>query len=196
MKVTTSALKPQLGFSLIEIMAVMFIIVILLTFVVGAFGWVETSKRERTAQVFVQRISTGIEEFRMDNGFYPDGDGSETSTNAVYQALMGDYNDDGLPDKDPKTGVRNHVYVEEINPSQQSKSEPNVSKYKKKFCLIDPWGTPYRYRLGFQERSKDGKGDYGKGQNPDFDFWSLGQDGKGNLEDNKLGVNSDNIGNM
>lgn len=194
MKLGSYTTRARRGFSLVEILTVMFIIVILMTFVVAAFGWVETSKRERTAQVFVQRISSALEEFKMDNGFLPDGDGSESSTNTVYQALFGDYNEDGIPDKDPVTKARLPIYVEELNPLQQNKSEPYVVKFKGKFCLMDPWGAPYRYRLGFQE--KDSKGAFGRGINPDFDFWSLGQDGQGNLTESNLGVNADNIGNI
>ena len=194
-RVPNYPIHPRKGFSLVEILAVMFIIVILLTFIVSSFNWVETSKRERTAQVFVQRISTALEEYQLDNGAYPDGNGAADSTNAIYKALFSDHDEDGIPDKDPETNTRLHVYVEELNPLQHSGSEPTVAKHNKKYCLIDPWGTPYRYRLGFQE--KDSKGAYGNGYNPDFDFWSVGKDG---LDNTKLGVaegvNADNIGNM
>ncbi len=194
MKIGSYTTRTRRGFSLVEILTVMFIIVILLTFVVASFGWVEASKRERTAQVFVQRITSALEEFKMDNGFLPDGDGSDGSTNTVYQALFSDYDEDGLPDKDPVTKARLHVYMPELNPQEQNKGEPYVVKFRGKFTLMDPWGTPYRYRLGFQE--KDSKGSYGKGANPDFDFWSLGKDSKGDLSESTLGANSDNIGNM
>ncbi|MEG0427622.1 MAG: prepilin-type N-terminal cleavage/methylation domain-containing protein [Akkermansia sp.] len=181
------------GFTLVEILAVMIIIVILMTFVIGAFSWVETSRREKAASLFVERISTGLQSYKADNGEFPDGDGGFDSSNAVYQVLFGDFNDDGIVDKDKK-GTRNTIYVEELNPEQQKGSEALVSKVKGKFCLLDPWGEPYRYRIGFEQINTDGK--LGKGQNPDFDFWSLGKDSKGNLTNSKEKENSDNIGNF
>lgn len=186
------ARKSLRGFTLVEILAVMFIIAILMTFVIGAFGWVETTRREEAAKTFVARISAGLQSYQSDTGEFPDGNGSVDSSNAVYQALFGDFDNDGQPDKE--RGVRNTIYVEELNPNQQKGGEATVALIKNRFCLLDPWGQPYRYRLGFQQM--DSKGVRGTGMNPDFDFWSVGKDGKDNMKNEKDGSNSDNIGNM
>ena len=184
--------QSRRGFTLVEILAVMFIIAILMTFVIGGFGWVETSRREEAAKAFVARISAGLQAYQADTGELPPGNATLDSSNAVYQVLFGDFDGDGFPDKE--NGVRNTIYVEELNPNQQKGKEPIVTMIKNKFCMVDPWGQPYRYRLGFQQINA--KGDRGTGINPDFDFWSVGKDGKDNIKKEKDESNSDNIGNM
>lgn len=180
------------GFSLVEILAVMFIIAILMTFVIGAFGWVETTRREEAAKIFVARIASGLQSYQADTGELPSGHGALDSTNVIYQTLFGDFDGDGYPDKE--NGTRNTIYVEELNPNQQKGSEAVVALIKNKFIILDPWGQPYRYRLGFQQ--VDSKGVRGTGINPDFDFWSIGKDGKENQKNEKDSSNADNIGNM
>lgn len=177
-----------------EIMVVIMIIAVLMTFVVGAMQWVETRKNEEQARVTVARIAQVLQEFKAENGYLPDGDGSEASSGNLYKALFGDYKNTGVPNKD-RSGKRNTVYMEELDPAQQGKTPLVMQSTSGQYLIVDPWGAPYRYRLGWQE--KDSKGKEGPGQNPDFDIWSVGKDGDTNPKiNNKTGPNEDDIGNM
>lgn len=180
------------GFTLIEILTVVFIVVLLLAITIGAFGWVETRKREESTKIIIKRIATELESYYADEGTYPDGNGNEASTNALYSVLFGDYENSGAPGEN--NGVRNTVYYGELNPKQQGKA-PLVTKIKNKYIIVDAWGAPLRYSLGFQE--KDTKGGYGTGMNPSYDLWSMGADGKQETDPYKEGpANRDNITNV
>lgn len=176
------------GFSLVEILVVVLIIVILLAIVIGVMGYVNTTKAEKSAAVKVARIEMGMQNYKSDFGKYPDGDGSETSSHTVYMVLFDDMNNDGKPDHGA-----DYVYVEELNPFQDGAKW--AENREGKYLIIDPWGAPFRYRLGFQQ--KDSRGKPGNGVNPGFDFWSIGKDKM--TDEHKLdktGVNEDDIGNF
>lgn len=184
--------KANRGFTLIEVMVVVMIVVVLMSLVVGAMQWVKISRMEQQSRVMTQRVVLALNEFYNDNGFYPDGDGREESTKDLYAALFGDKDGDGVPDQDKK-GKRSTIYMEELDPYHQG-SEPLVMKHGNGYIMVDPWGTPFRYRIGFQQ--KDSRNREGTGKNPDFDFWSAGKDGVTDLKNNeKTGANEDDIGN-
>lgn len=184
-------LRP--GFTLVELMVVIAIIVILMTLVIASYGWIQASQAEQQTKVMVTRIAGGLQQYKMDNGYFPDGNGSETSSNAVYKALFGDYTNAGIPGKN-KQGQRNTIYIEELDPNRTGASSW-VSNQNGEFLIMDPWNSPFRYRLGWQET--DSKKKKGTGVNPDFDFWSPGIDKTTNARNlTKTGVNEDDIGNM
>ena len=101
--------------------------------------------------------------------------GEEYSSNVVYMALFGDHKNEGIPSRDTT------IYNDELNPSTQPKSNPTVREVHVKskdgrpvtlYILADPWGSPYRYRLGSEQsiptrtdRAKNLK--MGNGLNPD-----------------------------
>ena len=63
----------------------------------------------------------------------------------------------------------------------------------KYYLIIDPWGNPYRYRLGYE--LEDEKGKTGPGINPDFDIFSQGPDGLGQGKTN-ADEDADNVTNI
>lgn len=185
--------NTRAGFTLVEILVVITIIIILGSLVVASLGWVEKNRQEKQIATMVERLKTGIVQFYADSGYYPDGNGDENSTSAVYEVLFGDYNHDGIPDKDPRRGnVRNEVYVEQLDPEFQGGAKW-VRKADKKYVIIDTWEQPLRYTLGWQQ--KDSKKKDGMGCNPDFDIWSIGADAATDLKTcDKKGANKDDIG--
>ena len=118
-------------------------------------------------------------------------------------ALFGDYKNEGAPARDAT------IYNDEMNPGTQPKSNPlvrqiTVTKAGQQvplYILTDPWGSPYRYRLGSEQalptKSASAKNlKMGTGQNPDYDFWSFGKDGDSDLRDPRAPENQDDIGNL
>ena len=59
------------GFTLIELMAVITIIVILAGLVVGGLGFVNDRQAKEKAKVQIALLSKAIEEYKLDNGVYP-----------------------------------------------------------------------------------------------------------------------------
>ena len=130
--------------------------------------------------------------------------GEEYSSNVVYMALFGDHKNEGVPGRDTT------IYNDELNPATQPKSNPTVREVHVKskdgrpvtlYILADPWGSPYRYRLGSEQaiptKSANAKNlKMGNGLNPDYDFWSFGKDGDSDLKDPHAPENEDDIGNL
>ncbi len=202
--------KDFRGFTLIEIFVVIAILAILGTMGWVARGVVNNRQMNKTAEIQVAQMETGMEHYRSDNGdIMPDGVGDEWSSYVLYSALYCDADGDGEPDIDKQTNEVLMPYCESVVPMSVSKQEHEVingipaikklvrmtkrKKSKKVYVLMDPWGGTYRYRQGYEVQNQDGKP--GKGINPFFDIFTLGPDGVGNGLSN-VGKNEDNISNV
>ncbi|SEH72717.1 prepilin-type N-terminal cleavage/methylation domain-containing protein [Akkermansia glycaniphila] len=181
------------GFTLIEILIVIAIIAILMTIGMFAFNAIKEKKRAETVKVTISALSTALDQYRSDNSCYPVGDGSETSSTKLYEALYRDEDGDGRPDMNPEGQGRLKPYWDKLKPGSSDPESVNVKRRNGRYVILDPWGTPYRYRLGSGQNAVDADGNRGNGINADFDIWSLGPDMKGNNGPNKTGDNEDNI---
>ena len=189
--------KNKRAFTLIEMIVVMTIVMLLAVLVVGSMGYVQGKQAREKAKAQIALLSKAIEEYKMDMGVYPgeddntaiDGDVSDQ----LYQDLFKDGYDYTSPDDPPPTWtLARKIYLAELDPRDNKQGwvrkletgDP-VPAYED---IVDPWGNPYRYR----------KGD--NAQNPDFDLWSMGKDGKtnpgGSDADLKDKVNKDDIRNF
>ncbi len=103
------------GFTLIEILAVMFIIGLLATIIgVRFIGRTEKAKQTQAAMQ-IKQLQSALDQFHMDNGFYP-------STEQGLKALVEKPQSGRIPDNYPE-----HGYLK-----QQS-------------VPLDPWGNEYVY---------------------------------------------------
>lgn len=212
MKSLRTISKVPRGFTLIEIFVVIAILAVLASMGWQATKMVRTRQMNKTAEIQIGQLELGMNAYRQDYGdVLPAGNGDDKSANVLYTALYCDYNNDGEPDEDEKTGEIMTPYCDAIVPETTSskraketlngiqarkmriKSAGSGHKEVKRYVIIDPWGKPYLYRLGYE--MKDEKGREGKGINPDFDIFSMGPDGSGNGLTNK-GDNEDNISNV
>lgn len=200
-----------------EMLVVMVIIVVLATLVISIYTWLETRKNEEAANTIVRKIDMGMASYHSDHDRYPYGteapfqnhksavaDGGEYSSNVAYMALFGDFKNQGAPARDAV------IYNDELNPSTQPQSNPTVREVNvtnkagervKLYILTDPWGMPYRYRLGSSQSipsKSTGTANLkmGNGVNPDYDFWSFGKDGDSDLHNPSAPENQDDIGNL
>ncbi len=189
--------RARPAFTLVEMMAVTIIIVILAGLVVAGMEFAKQRQATEQAKVQIALLSKAIEEYKADMGFYP-GDDAETPVEGkvskqIYQALFYegyDYDKQGNPavwEKDLGTGEKvpkaTKIYIAELDPRNNKMGWVNITTLDApgdSLDILDPWGNTYRYRKG------------ANAQNPDFDLWSIGKDGKTdatnpstNLEENQ-----------
>lgn len=154
----SSVSKRRQGFTLIELLAVITIIVILAALVVGAMGFVKDKQANEKAKIQVALLGKALEEYKLDNGNYPPStspDGKNQS-NVLYKALYLDGANDTTKTK--------KIYLAELDPAATKQGW--VDGKGESATIKDPWGQEYLYRTG------------SAAENPDFDLWSMGKDGK------------------
>lgn len=160
------------GFTLIELMAVITIIVILAGLVVGGMGFVNERQASEKAKVQIALLSKALEEYKLDNGEYPptsnstNGTQSVTDTNGKGSTLFNVLYLDGV-----KNNTK--VYLPELDPLNNKQGWTSGSTSTATSTIKDPWGKDYAYRSAV---SSSGKANT-RTQNPDFDLWSFGKDG-------------------
>ncbi len=199
------------GFTLIEVFVVIAILAVLGAMTWQAAGMINNREMNKTAEIQVSQLETGMNAYRTDYGdVLPGGNGNEWSSHVLYTTLSCDADGDGEPDIDKATGERLAPYCEGLTTIEDIKNMSEVingipaikksvkptgkKKKKKSFVILDPWGGIYRYRLGYEMKDVETK-EPGEGINPDFDIYSLGADALGNCKDNK-GNNEDNVSNI
>jgi prepilin-type N-terminal cleavage/methylation domain-containing protein len=171
--------KPSAAFTLVELLAVIAIIVILAGIVVGGLSHVRDKQAREKAKIQVSMLERAIDEYKLDMGAFPgtgvnfgglasseDGDSSQV----LYTALFYDgYEFSESPNRDDWKKASS-IYVTELDPRSSQAGWLEIvaadSTPPANLKLKDPWGANYRYRVG------------DAAQNPDFDLWSMGKDGK------------------
>jgi prepilin-type N-terminal cleavage/methylation domain-containing protein len=195
----TPSRHGQAAFTLIELMAVITIIVLLAALVVGAMGFVNERQAKEKAKVQMALLSKALEEYKLDMGGYPGtksasggyyGGANADGTNGdfskvLYTALFYEgYELSTNPNRaDPDKVKAPKIYGPELDPtnSKQGWTTGAGSTPPANLNITDPWGNNYRYRVG------------ASAQNPDFDLWSMGKDGKSNPDNASDTVNRDDI---
>ena len=184
------------AFSLIEMMAVVTIIIILAGLVLGAMGFVSEKQAQNRVKVQLALLSKGLEEYKLDFGTYPataDSPKGENNSKILFNALYWDSNNDGqTAGTGNATGdASQKIYVPELDPAT-NKQGWTSGKPSVKTKIVDPWNNEYRYRTAVDASGKPNSAT----QNPDFDLWSIGKDGKTNPASPTDKVNRDDIRNF
>lgn len=174
----TTHRNGKAGFTLIELMAVITIIVILAGLVVGGLGFVTERQAKEKARVQIALLSKAIEEYKLDMGKYPGSADNTPATGLIsaelydrlfYQGYEFSVNP-GRADNaaDPKA---TKIYLPDLDPTSTKQGWVKLpttagAKPTASLTILDPWNKEYRYRKGTNA------------VNPDFDLWSEGKDGK------------------
>ncbi len=176
MKTTFSRNKQ--GFTLIEILVTITIMMILAGVIVGGMGFVADRQARSTAELQVALLSRGIDEYRLDMGVHPGAGGPNDfggnaaaphgqNSRVLYRALFFEgWQARNNSDEQNPTAART-IYVPELDPTNNNQgwTGPSSSEFPPADSQItDPWGSQYRYRVGAHA------------VNPDFDLWSPGRD--------------------
>jgi general secretion pathway protein G len=154
----SSVSSRRSGFTLIELLAVITIIVILAALVIAGMGFVQDKQAREKTKLQVNLIGKALEEYKLDNGSYPAASSATGvgQSNILFKALYLDGANDATKAK--------KIYLAELDPS--SGRQGWVEGSGESAIIKDPWGSEFRYRTAPDS------------VNPDFDFWSVGKDGK------------------
>lgn len=201
MKITPRTGKA--AFTLIEVMAVITIIVILAGLVVGGMGFVSERQAKEKAKVQMALLSKALEEYKLDMGTYPPTadlavTGALTTSKSynsgtLFKALFWDSDNDsaGVP-----VDLDQRIYLADLDPVT-SKQGWTTAPASDKTKILDPWGNEYMYRTatGIPNATTGVAAANNSTQNPDFDLWSAGKNGKTN-PDPKVADSLDDIRNF
>ena len=149
------------GFTLIEILVVIVIIMILAGIIIGAAKYARTKAAASRAQAEIATMETALESYKNDNGVYPRStitrlDAMHNCTN-LYAALVAGPNN-------PKT-----YFTFKPNQIRQVNSTSTN--------IVDPFGVPYDY-FNPPPGGKDTATN-----STSFDLWSWGPDNQNDTAD-------------
>lgn len=151
------------GFSLIELLVVISIIVILAGIGLATFQKVKRGQAIDLTKVRIKNASLKLEDYANENnGLYPVGD--DASSAILYNTLSGDYSGQGEAPTGP-------TYWKEL----LTKDPSLVGTFQSKKVILDGFGQSLRYRAALDE---DGNPVENVKNDGSFDLWSVGPDGK------------------
>jgi len=179
-----SNIRPR-GFTLIEMLVTITIIVILAGLSLGGFKYVSAKQANSQAKIQVELLSKALEEYKLENGDYPPTDDTAKGYDAgppeksidVYVPGAGGVKSTLFKEL-YQYGVDNKttIYVSELDPENNKQGWTSSLTGTN---INDPWGEPYRYRTAYGPPPPSGPVLKNiSTQNPDFDLWSAGADGK------------------
>jgi general secretion pathway protein G len=171
------------GFTLVEMLAVIAIIVILAGVVIGGLGYVRDKQARSQARVQIDLLSNALEEYKLDKGNYPTGaNGGKNDSKILYRALYWDTDDNGAGvDADDQQ----KIYLSELDPTNNKQGW--TAGDKSNVTIVDPWGNEYHFRSGKMDNGDPNT----QAVNPDFDIWSAGPDGKTSMSGNNDSTKDD-----
>ncbi|MDB4537139.1 type II secretion system protein GspG [Akkermansiaceae bacterium] len=148
------------GFSLIELLVVVAIIVILGGIVISALAGMKNKQAKNLTQVNLKNISMHVENYKTDNGAYPVGE--TLITIELYKALSGDLSGKG---EEPTETI--------YWPDLLKKDSPIVGISGGQRIILDGYGQSFRYRSALDINGKLNELVKNDGS---FDVWSIGAD--------------------
>ncbi len=173
MNIPPSLLRRSRGFSLIELMVVIGVIVILAGILIGSLPGIQARVNRNKVEAFLAELESGLSKYQIDHGIYPlnepggdrDSVGVE-GAKVLYKHLSGDFNLDGKVDFEQNE----KVYVPRLDyESNRESKEARSTNIGGDFMVIDSYGDPVRYlaqppNLQGRERTT---------RNPTYDLWSI-----------------------
>jgi prepilin-type N-terminal cleavage/methylation domain-containing protein len=139
--IRASSFRSKRGFTIIELLVVISIIIILAGLILSTVDYVQKKSARARAEAEIAAMSAALENYKADNGIYPQHDGSNGG-HALYQGLSGDGNDT-IGGSTASTGVTassGKSYMALKN-NLQKPNPPDASTH-----VVDPFGNDYGYK--------------------------------------------------
>ena len=161
------------GFTIIELLIVMAIIIVLAGLVIATSGYVQKKGARSRAEAEIAAMSAALESYKADNGIYPTSSATndldpatinsssyQTASFELYAQLSGDSDGDG------SGNTKSYM---SFKPAMMDRPDMSagVSSGNKVTAVRDPFGFPYGYSTA-KANSPSGS----VGHNPTFDLWS------------------------
>ena len=174
MKISVN-LRRSDGFSIIELMTVIAIMVILAGLLISALPGIQSKINRGKVERMMAELADGLSKYQLDHGIYPqnppeggnrDSTGIEGSS-ILYKHLSGDWNEDGEADFD----TDEKVYVPRLTFKENEESkDPRVGvSGAGKFVVLDAYGNEFRYLAQPPNIDPDKRETF----NPTYDLWSI-----------------------
>ncbi len=173
MKISLSSQSRPRGFTLMELLVVVAIIVILAALTMGGLGFIQRKQAVEKARAQIGMLSSGLEEYKLDFGRYPVADdiggSGDQGSNVLFRALYWDSDNNGAA---VGADVNQRIYLAELDPASNKQGWSSNPVASAQNTIRDPWGQNYRYRSGVNATGAVNTNCI----NPDFDLWSSGPD--------------------
>jgi general secretion pathway protein G len=167
-----STFRKARGFTIIELLIVITIIIILAALIIGTMGYVQKKAARSRAEAEIAAMSAACESYKADNGTYP------TDPNKTEQVD---------PTSSPVPPLATQFLYEELSGNSSTTMQPSPNKksylnFKPQMLygnkdlnnnltnvsyIRDPFGNPYGYST-----AKAANPSGSMGFNPTFDLWS------------------------
>lgn len=184
------------GFTLIEILVVIFILGILMAIVVGGVGLIQKRARRSTTSVAVSDLNNGLQNYLTDEKVYPGfklkPDPERNDFPVLFNALMGEPKPKGPGGRAaPYCQLKkSDVVVEDEDGDYRMAKEDEFYDSKVDKYYLDAWRNPIVYRCNKGKRRQPWM------KNPNgVDIYSLGPNGKDDTSMEVEAEKNDDIGN-
>ena len=166
----SSSIRRKAGFTLIEPLTVIAIIVMLAAITLGILNMAQKKGAKATTEAQMELLKTGLERYEKEYAEFPEpidntGEGSG-GAEALYQALAGDGTDAFVTGSESPTastgeiGSSGSIFLPELDPKN-----PKHGMVNDQYQVVDPFGQRWRYRIFLKD-------DDDKTNNRTFDLWS------------------------
>lgn len=165
------------GFSLIELMTVIGIMILLAGILIAALPGIQTKMNRTQVETFMAEIESGLTRYYTDNGIYPQNPGGGDRDAAgidgaaiLYKHLSGDWDENGIADIQEDENSDEEIYVAKLSfrESENAKT-PRSDVIDGDFMVVDAFGNPIRYLADPPNIKPDERTTI----NPTYDLWSI-----------------------
>jgi prepilin-type N-terminal cleavage/methylation domain-containing protein len=184
------------GFTLIEMITVVAIIIVLAGLVISVSGYVNQKANRTKADGEMRTIYSALDSYKADNGIFPKTEDTDkldprvdvipTSSKylkaniAMYSSVSGDFEPTEAPDGKPEKGNKSYY---QFTPSQLNFVKDASGGVAAVRYVSDPWGNPYGYSTAANELESEYRDEVKKnplaarpteleGYNHTYDLWS------------------------
>ena len=166
------------AFTLIELLIVMAIIIVLAGLILATANYVQKKGYRSRAEAEIAAISAALENYKADNGVYPNSTITDAlnpadanadyrpASSVLYVKLTGD--DDANPTTAAAATAKNY-FGGALKPNMLGPAPPGPNTY-----LRDPFGNSYGYSTAKASNPANPVG-----FNPTFDLWSVADGAQG-----------------
>jgi len=155
-------LAPSKGFTLIEMITVVAIMILLAGLVISTAGWANRKAALERATNEMKAIGTGIDAYKIDNGTVPQnsdtdlldprihfaasgstsGSYYQKASRYMYSALTGDLEPADKPDGKPEVGTKAYY---DFSRAQLNAKRDGSGAVTEIYYIADPFGNAYGY---------------------------------------------------